>query len=308
MSIRVMTRVWDHSTATGGTLLILLAIADFADDRGLAYPGMDRLAEKARLNPRNAQRAVRRLERTSELEVKVGAGPRGCNLFRVLLADAQQQPLGVALEPGAANRHPVAVASPGGGDRDSKGVAPAPPEPSVDPSGSVKGTGAPEARTPREISPGQEVKLITAAVVDRWRELRKKHFAGRGHFDDAQAIAGLKKAVTRALAAGCTAGDLAAGLLAHGDDPKGNPWYADEWANLARAKREEAEAFAFKKQDRREADRLAQQADEAKWQALEAAHPGMTRIEIAKSMLRRDRGFQHAGALAEAVVGQVRAS
>lgn len=294
MSIRVMSRVWAESKHKEGTLLILLAIADFADDNGVAYPAMATLAVKARMTTRNAQLAVRRLTRAGELRVDVGAGPRGCNLFRVSLATGVQLALG------------------GGEKSDTKGVKPASSEPSLEPSlePSHVGTGAPEARTdqeqtqPRTLTPAQEAKLIVNATVDRWRELRRRHFAGRGHFDDPQAIAGLKKAVVRALAAGCTAGDLSAGLLAHGDDPKGNPWYADEWANRERAIREEEQARTFKAQDRRAADRVAQQADEAKWQALEAAHPGMTRGEIAKAMLRRDRGFQHVGAAIDRVLQQ----
>jgi hypothetical protein len=34
MSIRVMTKVWDHSTQKGSTLLLLLALADHAADDG----------------------------------------------------------------------------------------------------------------------------------------------------------------------------------------------------------------------------------------------------------------------------------
>ena len=34
MSIKVQSHVWEHSPAKGGELLILLAIADFADDNG----------------------------------------------------------------------------------------------------------------------------------------------------------------------------------------------------------------------------------------------------------------------------------
>ena len=32
MSIRVMTTVWENSKATGGELLVMLALADFAND------------------------------------------------------------------------------------------------------------------------------------------------------------------------------------------------------------------------------------------------------------------------------------
>jgi hypothetical protein len=50
MSVRTLNRVWEASRQTGGALLVLLAIADFADDDGLAYPSISTLARKARLS------------------------------------------------------------------------------------------------------------------------------------------------------------------------------------------------------------------------------------------------------------------
>lgn len=38
MSIRVMSSVWANSKQSGNDLLVLLALADFADDRGVAFP------------------------------------------------------------------------------------------------------------------------------------------------------------------------------------------------------------------------------------------------------------------------------
>jgi hypothetical protein len=119
MSIRVMTRVWEFSTAKEGTLLILLAIADFADDQGRAFPSMERLAKKARMTRRNAQLAIRRLQRTGEVLVDIGAGPKGCNLFRVSLATRVQETLGgEGYDVGGRNLRP-------------KGVKPTSPKPSV---------------------------------------------------------------------------------------------------------------------------------------------------------------------------------
>jgi len=37
MSVRTMARVWEQSQHAGTNLLMLLAIADFADDDGQAY-------------------------------------------------------------------------------------------------------------------------------------------------------------------------------------------------------------------------------------------------------------------------------
>ncbi len=63
MSVRVLSRVWEESKAKGGKLLVLLAIADFTDDKGRAWPSVPTLARKARLSIRQTQRAVQELIR-----------------------------------------------------------------------------------------------------------------------------------------------------------------------------------------------------------------------------------------------------
>jgi hypothetical protein len=44
-----MNAVWEHSAQTGSALLMLLAVADFADDAGSAFPSVSRLAKKLEL-------------------------------------------------------------------------------------------------------------------------------------------------------------------------------------------------------------------------------------------------------------------
>jgi len=48
-----MARVWAETKQSGPHLLMLLAIADFADDNGNAYPSVNTLAKKCRIEPRN---------------------------------------------------------------------------------------------------------------------------------------------------------------------------------------------------------------------------------------------------------------
>ena len=85
MSIKVMTQTWKVSQQQGGALLILLAIADFADDEGMAYPSISTLAKKARLSRRHTQRILRRLVRVKELIIHPGKGQHGSNLYQVTL-------------------------------------------------------------------------------------------------------------------------------------------------------------------------------------------------------------------------------
>jgi hypothetical protein len=85
MSVRAMTRVWESSKHTGTELLMLLAIADFADDHGNAYPAVGTLAAKCRTTPRHANRILCALRESGELEVRMNAGPRGTNLYRLTM-------------------------------------------------------------------------------------------------------------------------------------------------------------------------------------------------------------------------------
>ena len=64
MSVKVMARVWESSTASGGALLALLAIADFANDSGVAWPSLGVLATKARLSTRQLCTVLDQLENT----------------------------------------------------------------------------------------------------------------------------------------------------------------------------------------------------------------------------------------------------
>jgi len=80
-----MARVWEKSRQAGSHLLMLLAIADFSDDDGNAYPAVQTLAQKCRMKPRNANVIMAALRASGELEVRQNEGPRGTNLYRIVL-------------------------------------------------------------------------------------------------------------------------------------------------------------------------------------------------------------------------------
>lgn len=91
MSVRTMARVWAESQQSGSHLLMLLAIADFADDDGNAYPSVTTLAEKCRMKARNAQVILAALRQSGELEVRENEGPRGTNLYCISLMRAVER-------------------------------------------------------------------------------------------------------------------------------------------------------------------------------------------------------------------------
>ena len=87
MSVAVMARVWRCSKAKQGNLLVLLAIADFADDEGEAWPSIPTLAKKSRLKERQTQYAIRSLVRSGELKISKKKGPRGCHLYHITVPE-----------------------------------------------------------------------------------------------------------------------------------------------------------------------------------------------------------------------------
>jgi hypothetical protein len=69
MSIKIMTRVWEQSKQGSSQLLLLLAIADNANDSGFAWPGQEYLAKKIRMNKKSIPRLAKKLQEAGELFV-----------------------------------------------------------------------------------------------------------------------------------------------------------------------------------------------------------------------------------------------
>ena len=126
MSIKAIDAVWTHSRHRGGKLLLLLAIADFANDNGVAWPSIATLAKKARMSDRNAQACLREMldDHDPELSIEEGAGPHGTHLYHILLTQGEKSS-GVKKVRGE-KRHAR------GEKFDSQGVKPASPNPSLE--------------------------------------------------------------------------------------------------------------------------------------------------------------------------------
>lgn len=67
MSIEVMTRVWNHSRQSGTALLLLLAIADCANDEGEAWPGGEFLSKRIRKTKSYTRELIEKLIKSHEL-------------------------------------------------------------------------------------------------------------------------------------------------------------------------------------------------------------------------------------------------
>lgn len=181
MSVRTMAKVWELSRHGGTNLLMLLAIADFADDNGNAYPAVQTLAEKCRMKPRNAQVILGALRQSGELEVRPNEGPKGTNLYRITLASQ-----GVQHSAPLQRNAPLHSSALGGAKECAKGVQHSAPEPSVnhqEPSESA--TDTKRRRIPHDWAP--DAKLMDWArqsrpdlnldqVVERFRD----HWVAKG--------------------------------------------------------------------------------------------------------------------------------
>jgi hypothetical protein len=84
MSIKVMTYVWQYSKAKSGDLLVQLALADFSNDEGVAFPAIQTLGRKTRLSLRQVKRVLGRLQRLGELTILRKQGPHGVNVYKVI--------------------------------------------------------------------------------------------------------------------------------------------------------------------------------------------------------------------------------
>ena len=87
MSVKVMTAVWDHSRAKGSALLLLLAIADNANDYGLAWPGIETLAQRTRIGKRATIKQLEKLEKTGELMIYRRSGQHNHYILNVNATD-----------------------------------------------------------------------------------------------------------------------------------------------------------------------------------------------------------------------------
>lgn len=69
MSNAALNHVWKHSKMRGSALILMLALADMANDDGECWPGKANLSRKCRVSPRQVQRVIQDCERAGELQV-----------------------------------------------------------------------------------------------------------------------------------------------------------------------------------------------------------------------------------------------
>lgn len=92
MSIYPLARVWDHSQQRGSALLLLLAMADRADELGVCWAGTNWLASRARLERRQTFRTVQQLESAKEVIIVRSRRPTGQNVVNHYIVSVGASP------------------------------------------------------------------------------------------------------------------------------------------------------------------------------------------------------------------------
>jgi hypothetical protein len=92
VSIRLMSAVFESQTLGPTERLIMLALADHADDEGRCYPSIERLRQRTGLSERAVQTNIRNLVAQGYVRIVVGGGKGNANLYFVSANPAGDAP------------------------------------------------------------------------------------------------------------------------------------------------------------------------------------------------------------------------
>jgi hypothetical protein len=84
MSLAATTYVLHRRYGNQTRKLIMIAIADFADDSGKAWPSIDTLAARAECSRRSVQEHLQHLRAAGDLVIVPNAGRSGTHLYRII--------------------------------------------------------------------------------------------------------------------------------------------------------------------------------------------------------------------------------
>jgi hypothetical protein len=83
MSNALLTAVFDHSRTRHAARLLMLALADRADDSGTAWPSIGDIMRRTGLSRGTVHGAMRKAVELGELSVDHFAGPKLCNRYKL---------------------------------------------------------------------------------------------------------------------------------------------------------------------------------------------------------------------------------
>lgn len=92
MSIRLINKVFESETLGPTERLIMLALADHADESGRCYPSIHRLCKRTGLKERSVQANLKKLSDQGYLKTIIGGGKGKANLYMVFPYPAADAP------------------------------------------------------------------------------------------------------------------------------------------------------------------------------------------------------------------------
>lgn len=183
MSIRIMTDVWEHSEAKGTELLLLLAIADYANDEGRAWPSLSTLGKKCRVGVRHVVRLMHQLEDRGEIKIMRRVGRRGNNHYVITCSatSAVQDTSTSAVQDNSPGRHHDTQDTSTSVLDSTSLVTPRTPDPlrtiKEPPSLQAKPRASPSGGNQRGLTDGQRY-FLTAFGAKRFKTLVQKDAVG----------------------------------------------------------------------------------------------------------------------------------
>lgn len=82
MSLKALSHVWAHSPAKGAAFVVHLALADYANEEGKAWPSVETLAAKCRLSTRAVLHAIQKLSgKLNAVSIEKYASPHRTHLY-----------------------------------------------------------------------------------------------------------------------------------------------------------------------------------------------------------------------------------
>ena len=79
-----MNKLWAEAPCVGTEKLMLIALANFAKDDGICWPGLIRLSHMCCINKRHASRIIGRLEQQGYIQVERCPGRSSTNIYLVV--------------------------------------------------------------------------------------------------------------------------------------------------------------------------------------------------------------------------------
>lgn len=143
MSIRLMAAIFESTTLGPTERLVMLALADHADDDGRCYPSISRLCQRTGLSERAVQNNTRKLVEAGYIRIVIGGGKGNSNLYFVSANPAADAPYSSNNPAPDAPRTKCTPAA--GAPQTPQQVRPNPAPDAPEPSGTIIGTVRKEA-------------------------------------------------------------------------------------------------------------------------------------------------------------------